>query len=143
MELTEQLRNNFRKYTEYEPTMLFCEQCKKLLPVTLQGISFIHDELEMELSSTINEILDFLLISHYNECGKKALCDINSVSIIRKPERNHDSFQKRTGFKYSQYYGDNFKLEVNWNNNASDDEEDTFNYGCIVINVFPNKIKQD
>ena len=76
---------------------------------------------------------------------EKALCDIKSVSIIRKPKRNHDSFQTRTGFKYSQYYGDNFKLEVNtfWNNNGSDDEEDTFNYGCIDINVFPNKIEQD
>ena len=77
MELTQQLRNNFRKYTAYEPIKLFCEQCKRLLPVTLQGISIIHDGLEIKLSSTINDILDFLLASHYKKCGKKALCDIN------------------------------------------------------------------
>ena len=81
MELTQQLRNYFRKCTAYEPIMLFCEQCKSLLPVTLQGISLIHDELEMELSSTINEILYFLLISHYDECVKKALCDIRVYQL--------------------------------------------------------------
>ena len=145
MELIKNLRKNLRKYSAFESTMLYCEQCNRMLPIELKGFSFIEPGLEMELSYKIDEILDFLLTIHYEKCGEKTLSHIDSVSIIRKPKNRDDSFRIYTGFKYHQYYGNKFKVVVKTCcfDDGSEDKEEKFIHGCIYVNVFPNKIKQD